>query len=177
MSLSLCWAGAHAQSSYGKVLNLGIGVGGYSGYYGYVGRSVPVFHVDYEFDVAKNFTLAPFLSFYRYSNEYYWGNNNNPSRYYSYTETVVPVGVKGTYYFDELLKANERWDFYLGGSLGLALVNSSWDDGYYGDKNYYRKGSSLFLDLHIGTEFHINKRIGLFADISTGVSTIGLAIH
>ncbi len=93
-----------AQSTYGKTLNLGLGVGGYGGYYKYAGRSIPVFHLDYEFDVAKDFTLAPFISFYNYSNEYYWGNNNYPNQYYTYNETVIPIGVKGTYYFDQILK-------------------------------------------------------------------------
>ena len=35
----------------GNTLNLGLGIGGYSGYYGYVGHSMPVLHVDYEIDV------------------------------------------------------------------------------------------------------------------------------
>ena len=63
----------YAQETYGKTLNLGLGVGGYSGYYGHVGRSLPVFHVDYELDVAKNFTVAPFINIYSFSNSYYWG--------------------------------------------------------------------------------------------------------
>ncbi|MES2559447.1 MAG: hypothetical protein V4590_06890 [Bacteroidota bacterium] len=166
-----------AQEKYGKSLNLGLGIGGYSGYYGYVGRSLPVFHIDYEFDVAKNFTLAPFLNFYSFSHDYYWGNKNVPYRYYTYRETVIPIGVKGTYYFDDLLKANSKWDFYLAGSLGFAIVNSSWDDGYDGDRNYYRRGGSLFLDIHVGAEYHFNDRVGAFLDLSSGVSTIGLAIH
>lgn len=168
---------AKAFERYGSTLNLGVGIGGYAGYYGYVGRSLPVLHIDYEFDVAKNFTLAPFLNFYTFSNDYYYGNNNSPYQYYTYRETVIPIGVKGTYYFDDLLGAGPKWDFYLAGSLGFAIVNQSWQDGYTGDKNYYHSPSSLFLDLHIGTEYHINHRLGLFLDLSTGVSTIGLAIH
>jgi hypothetical protein len=167
-----------AQSTYGKTLNLGLGVGGYGGYYKYAGRSLPVFHLDYEFDVAKDFTLAPFISFYNYSNEYYWGNNNYPDQYYTYNETVIPIGVKGTYYFDQILNANSKWDFYLGASLGFALVNSRWDAGYNGDQKYFNnKGNSVFLDVHIGTEYHFNSRLGAFLDLSSGVSTIGLAIH
>jgi hypothetical protein len=167
----------YAQETYGKTLNIGLGVGGYSGYYGHVGRSLPVFHLDYEFDVAKDFTLAPFLTIYSFSNDYYWGNNNNPFKYYSYYETVVPIGAKGTYYFDDLLNATSKWDFYLAGSLGIAVVFSTWETGYNGDRNYYQSPSSLFLDIHIGTEYLFNKGIGAFLDLSTGVSTIGIAIH
>jgi len=164
-------------TKYGNTLNLGIGIGGYSGYYGYINRNVPVFHLDYEFDVARNFTLAPFISFYTYSNSYYWGNNNHPYQYYNYTETVIPIGVKGTYYLDELFKANQKWDFYLAGSLGFAISNAHWDNGYDGDKDYYHNAHPLFLDLHFGAEYHISSKIGMYLDLSTGVSTIGLAIH
>ena len=154
------------SENHGHALNLGLGIGGYSGYYGYVGHSLPVFHINYEFDVAKNFTLAPFISFYSYRNDKYY-----------YTETVVPIGVKGSYYFDQILDAGSDWDFYLAGSLGFSVVNSRWDNGYVRDDRYYHDVNPLFLDLHVGTEYHLNNRIGLFLDLSTGVSTVGLAIH
>jgi hypothetical protein len=166
-----------AQEKFGKTLNLGLGIGGRTGYYGYAARSLPVFHLNYEFDVAKDFTLAPFISVSTFTNDYYWGNNNNPYRNYTYRETIIPIGVKGSYYFDNLLKANKKWDFYLAGSLGFAIINQSWDNGYNGDKNYYQGGSNLFLDLHIGTEYHFNNNVGAFLDLSSGVSTIGLAFY
>lgn len=167
----------YAQETYGKTLNVGLGVGGYSGYYGHVGHSLPVFHLDYELDVAKDFTLAPFINIYSFSNDYYWGNNNTPFKNYTYHETVIPIGAKSTYYFDDLLNATSKWDFYLAGSLGFAIVSSSWDAGYNGDRNYYKSPSSLFLDIHIGSEYHFNNKVGAFLDLSSGVSTIGIAIH
>lgn len=158
---------SQAQQKYGKTLNVGVGIG----YYGYIGHSLPVLHFNYELDVARNFTLAPFISFYSYRNNY-----DRKSGYYFYRETVVPIGVKGTYYFDSLLEADSKWDFYLAGSLGFAIRNVSWHREY--DKEYfYRGGTPLYLDLHIGTEYHISNKVGLFLDLSTGVSTLGLAIH
>jgi hypothetical protein len=148
---------------YGNTLNVGLGVGGYAGYYGYVGHTVPVLNINYEFGVANNFTLAPFVTFYTYHYNYY-------------RETVIPIGGKATYYFDQILGAGKDWDFYLAGSLGFALVNTSWDNGYYRDSNYHTV-NPLFLDLHLGTEYHISQRVGIFLDLSTGVSTIGLAFH
>ena len=54
-------SGANAQSeTYGKTLNLGLGLG--YGYY-YYGTGVPIL-ANYEFDVAKNVTVAPFIGFY-----------------------------------------------------------------------------------------------------------------
>jgi len=161
------------SEKYGNTLNVGIGLG----YYGYVGRTFPVVHLNYELDVAKRFTLAPFLTYYSYQNNYYWGNNKYPYKNYYYQQTAMLVGVKGTYYFDDLLKANSKWDFYLAASVGFAFRKTTWDNDYYGDR-YIQKGSSgLYLDGHIGTEYHLNKTIGLTLDLSTGISTFGLAIH
>ncbi len=173
---SLGYSEVRAQESYGNTLNLGLGIGGYAGYYRYTARSVPVFHIDYEFDVAKNFTLAPFMNVHSYSRSYYWGNPNKPYRYYNYRETVIPLGVKGMVYMDSWVDAGSKWDFYLGGSLGFVAVVSRWDGGYEGDRNVYR-APPLFLDIHLGVEYHITSRAGIYLDMSSGVSTIGLALH
>ncbi|MCC6372389.1 MAG: hypothetical protein IT236_15400 [Bacteroidia bacterium] len=159
---------------YGNTLNAGIGIG----YYGYVNHSIPVLHADFEFDVAKNLTLAPFITFYSYQNYYYWGNAHYPYRDYSYRTTVIPIGTKATYYFDQLLKANARWDFYLAGSLGFAFRKTTWESNYYGEAGVVQHSSSgLYLDGHIGTEYHLNSKAGLFLDLSTGISTFGVSIH
>jgi len=152
------------SEGYGNTLNLGIGIGGYSGYYGYIGHTLPVFDINYEFEVAKNFTLAPFVTFYSYSDP-------------NYTTYVTPIGVKGTLYLDQLLHAGSRWDFYVAGSLGVSLVSTTWNSDYYGNRDYYNSTDPLYLDLHVGTEYHLSRNIGAFLDLSTGVSTIGIAIH
>ena len=158
---------------FGKTLNLGIGIG----YYGYINHNMPVLHADFEFDVVRNLTIAPSISFYSYNNYHYWGGPKNAYRDYRYRQTVIPVGVKVTYYFDELLKANNRWDFYAAGSAGVAIRNTVWEEGYYGETRINHSQSNLFVDIHAGAEFHMNKKLGLFLDLSTGVSTFGLAIH
>lgn len=164
---------ASDAESYGQTLNVGIGIG----YYGYIGHTIPAIHLDYEFDVARNFTLAPFATFYTYRSNYYWGNPSNPYRYYYYRETVIPIGVKGTYYFDRFLNAGDNWDFYLAGSLGFTLRSVKWERGYDGDRTLIREASPLYADAHIGAEYHVNERIGLFLDLSTGLSTFGIAFH
>jgi len=159
-------SGLSAQSGekFGGTLNLGVGIGGYSGYYGYIGHNLPVLSANYEFDVARNFTLAPFLTFYSYTDE-------------NYREIVTPIGVKGTLYLDRVLHAGSHWDFYTAGSLGFALVSTTWDANYNGSRDYYSTVNPLYLDLHLGTEYHFNNHIGAFLDLSTGVSTVGIAIH
>jgi hypothetical protein len=160
-----------SNEKFGHTFNLGVGVG----YYGYIGHSLPVIMANYELDVAHNFTLAPFIGFYSYSNNYYWGNKNYPFRYYSYRETVIPLGVKGNYYFDELLRANPKWDFYAAASVGFRIRSLSWDSGYYGDKTVINQGSPLHLDIHVGARYHINDKLGIFFDISSGISTLGIS--
>jgi len=167
-----------AAEKYGKTLNLGAGIG----YYGYVGHTIPIGMLNFEFDVARNFTLAPFVGIYSYRNYYYWGNPNKPFedpsyRQYYYRTVAVPVGVKGTYYFDQLFRANEKWDFYAAGSVGFVFRSVVWENGYYGDRYAYRSASPLYLDAHIGAEYHATEKLGLFLDLSTGVSTFGLALH
>jgi hypothetical protein len=161
------------HEQYGKTLNAGIGVG----YYNYIGHTTPVLHANYEFDVVKNFTLAPFITYYSYQSHYYWGNKNYPYRDYGYRETVIPIGVKGSYYFDQLLHAKSKWDFYLAGSLGFAIRKTTWETGYYGETAIDHSSSGLFLDAHVGTEYHLNSKTGLFLDLSSGISTFGVAMH
>jgi hypothetical protein len=162
---------AKAQEKY-RALNLAFGIGGHSGYSRYAAHPVPVFTMNYEFDVARNFTLAPFISFYTYSDNYNWSNDN-----YTYRETVIPIGMKGSYYFDELLDANSKWDFYAAASAGFAIVNSRWEAGYDGDRNHFNRGRSLFVDLHAGAQYNFSRKAGVYLDLSTGISTIGLAFH
>ena len=168
------------SEKFGNALNIGVGIG-YGGYYNHSSLTLML---NYEFDVARNFTLAPFIGYAGYSDSYYWGNKNYPYRNYTYREVAIPLGVKGAYYFDDLLKASDKWDFYAAGSLGFVIRSVTWENGYYGDKyEYYGSskrigGSSpLYLNLHVGTEVHLSQKIGLFLDLSTGVSSIGLAIH
>jgi hypothetical protein len=147
---------------HGGTLNLGLGIGGYS--YGYIGHTLPVLNINYEFDVARNFTLAPFVTLYSYTD----GN---------YNALVTPIGLKGTLYLDQLLHAGPHWDFYTAGSLGFTLVTTTWDANYYGDRTYYTSANPLYLDFHLGTEYHFSNRFGVFLDLSTGVSTLGIAIR
>jgi len=147
---------------YGNTLNLGMGCG----YYGYVGYSTPIIAANYEFDLCRNFTLAPFISAYTFQ-----------SRDNTYREVVMPVGIKGSYYFDELLHANPNWDFYAAGCIGFCYRTISWGNQYYGDRTTYQMGSPVFLALHIGAEYHVTQKAGLFLDLSTGMSTFGVALH
>jgi hypothetical protein len=76
-----------------------------------------------------------------------------------------------------LLEATTKWDFYLAASLGVAFRTTTWESGYVGDTNIENGTSGLYIDGHVGAEYHLNSKIGLMLDLSTGVSTFGLGIH
>lgn len=158
------------SAQYGNTLNLGLGIGGHYGYFGYYGSTVPLFNVNYEIDVAKNFTIAPFAAFASFTRVRRINGVN-----YRFYETVIPVGAKAFYYFDELFNLRKDWDIYAGASLGFSIVRSRWDDNYPLNRDYFRGASPLFLDFHVGAQYNVNNKIGLFLDLS-GISTFGVAI-
>jgi hypothetical protein len=166
------------QEKFGKTLNLGAGLG----YYGYFGNLAPALSANFEFDLVKNVTLAPFVAIWTYrSSDYYVYDPNRPVGYrydyYHYTETVIPFGVKGSYYFDDLLNLPSQFDLYAAASAGFVIRARHWENGYNGGNAYGRDYSPLYVDVHAGGEYHFNKKIGFYADLSTGLSTIGLAFH
>ena len=157
----------HAQytgssEKYGNTLNIGLGLG--IGNYAYSANVIPVIHANYEFDIAKAFTMAPFITVYSYRDNYYH-------------ETIVPIGVKGSYYFDQLVNAGSKWDFYFAGSLGFAIKKTTYYNGYDAQNTVYKGPGSLYLDFSIGAEYHITNKLGAFVDLSGGISTIGISIH
>lgn len=163
--------GLKAQEKFGNALNIGGGIG----YYGNAAAGT----LNYEFDLFRNFTLAPFISMLTYRDYRYWGDPYYPYRDYYYRETVIPVGAKGTYYFDELFRAGDRWDFYAAASVGIAFRSVTWENGYNGNRDVTvrRYSGPLYGNLHIGSELHLSSSVGIFLDLSTGLSTFGLGIH
>ncbi|MCW3086177.1 MAG: hypothetical protein JWP12_3543 [Bacteroidetes bacterium] len=158
---------------HGKTLNLSVG----TGFYGYVGHPLVQGTINYEFGIARNFTLAPTVGMFTYSDGNYWGDDSHVNRYYTYRETYIPMGLKLSYYFDELFGAGPKWDFYIGTSAGYVYRNTHWESGYQGDTTVKNKVDSYYIGMHLGAEYHLNNTTGIFADLSNTVSTIGLGIH
>lgn len=158
---------------YGNVLNAGIGMT----YYNYVGYPVQAVHLNYELQLDRNVTAAPFVMLYAYRGTYRWGDAYTVGRTYKYSEIVVPVGFKISYYLDELLKTGAKWDFYSSGALGFVYRKTTWEPSYKGKSQTDPGMGPLYVDVHIGTEYHIHKSVGLVLDISAGVSTLSLAFH
>jgi hypothetical protein len=161
------------SEKYGNTLNAGMGCG----YFAYIGYATSVFHLDFEIALDKNLTIAPSLMIYSYQKSILWGDQDHLTRNYNYGETVLPMGIKVTYYFDQLLKAGLKWDFYSSGTLGFILRSTKWERGYKGQININPGTGPLYIDFHLGSEYHLTKVMGIYLDVSLNVATFGTSIH
>lgn len=161
--------GSKPAEKFGNTLNIGGGIG----YHAYVSYPAPVFMLNYELDLVRNVTLAPFIGVSSYRDSYYWGSPEYPYQDYHYRQTVIPMGIKGSYYFDELLKLNPKWDVYAAASIGIQPIVTTWDNGYYGDKTISNEPPLLYANGHLGARYHVSRKVGVFVDLSTGFLTTG----
>lgn len=160
-----------AQEQHGNTLNIAPGFS-----YGFFNAGFGM-TANYEIDVAENITVAPFIGFYTARYNYGWYNPGHGyyGTYY-YRLNSIPFGAKAAYYFDDLLEADDKWDFYGALSLGLVFTSFYTNDPYPG--YIYPNYHSLFpyLALHAGARYHVSDKIGVFLDLSTSNSTAGISI-
>jgi hypothetical protein len=158
----------NAQEKYGRTVNGGAGLT----FARYSNFPIPAINFNSEFDLVQNVTLAPSISFLRY-NDYGTGYLGQE---YKYRTTVIPIGVKSYYYFDELLELDGKFDVYAGIAAGINLAFGKWENGYNG-LDYAPSYNAIYVDLHVGGEYHFKEDMGVYVDLSSGLSTIGLAFH
>lgn len=97
--------------------------------------------VNYEFPVSKEITIAPGV-----------GTNLNLN--------WINIGVKGNYYFDNLLEINDdAFDVYGGINAGYSIYN--------GKKNNINS-SDLNLGLQVGGRYFWNDKWGFYLEIAGG---------
>ena len=157
------------REPFGRTFNAGMG----PGYIGTVVLPSPFFIINYEYDLFRNATIAPFLGLASYSS----GPHPYAGKNYFYRATILPMGLKATYNLDRLLRIPCRWDVYLACSAGYAYSERRWDLGYPGSKGTVAEVTQLYLHGHVGAEYHITRGTGLFADVSTSAAVAGFAFH
>src|SRR5579884_1209756 len=114
-----------AQEKHGNTLNIGPGFS-----YGFFNSGFGL-NANYEIDIADNITVAPFIGFYTVRYNYSWynpGHGYYGTYYYRYNS--IPFGGKVAYYFDELLDADDKFDFYGALSVGLVFTSFYSNDPY-----------------------------------------------
>jgi hypothetical protein len=154
---------------FGRTCNFGAG----PGYFGTVVLPAPYFTLNYEYEIAGHLTIAPFLGLasYRSGPHPYAGKN------YYYRATIMPMGLKATYYLDRLVRLPCRWDLYVAASVGYLYSRKSWDLGYPGSVGTIAGATQTYLLAHLGLEYHLNRNTGLFADFSNGATVGGISFH
>lgn len=137
-----------------KLLNAGIGLGGYGGI-GFAGGGL-AFGASFEVGVIPNLTVGAIGSFRSYSG---FGS------YYS-------IGGRGSYHFNQLLNiADEKIDLYAG--LGLVYSGFSYKDSFVSSAYNY---GGVGLGLHLGGRYFFAENIGAFAETGVGFAPLQLGV-
>jgi hypothetical protein len=136
------------------VLDIGVGFN----YYG-----IPI-HASAEKLVVNNISVGLYGNIMSYSDFGFVSNN------YSYY--LIYAGVKGNYYFNELLGyGNNKYQLYAGLNIGYAKLITT--------DNSFNYNSRPFLGGQAGLRYFFNKKFGVYAEgdwSGQGGGTIGLSI-
>lgn len=84
-----------------------------------------------------------------------------------YTYTII--GIRGSYH----VNLSEKLDTYFGLMLGYNRVNVKYDDDFF-FANYNPTSSSGIYSGFIGSRYHFNEKMGVFAEIGYGISWLTL---
>ena len=96
--------------------------------------------LSYEIPVASAITIAP-AAFTDFDLDY------------------LTLGVKGNFYFDDLIGLSEPWDFYAGANVGFGL--------WMGNDNS-NNSSELDLGLQVGGRWFWNDKWGVYLELGGG---------
>lgn len=153
-----------AMGGANKFLNVGIGLGSYTAGGLPLGAS---FEVGLPSVLEGNLSVGGFVDYARYGYNSYG---------YKWNYTFIYLGARGSYHAGELLGVtNDKFDPYVGVSLGYRASRYKDNDGYYG--SYYNPyGSSVFFGGHIGARYLFSERLGGFAEVGYGVAALKLGL-
>jgi hypothetical protein len=138
-----------------SVLDFGIGFN----YYG-----IPI-HAAGEKLVVDNISVGAYANYMNFNNIGFIGS--------TYSYHLLYLGVKGNYYFNQLLGyGSKKYHLYAGLNIGYAKLITS-------DNSFSGYNSRPFLGGQIGVRYFFNKKFGVFAEgdySGIGGGTIGLSI-
>jgi len=148
--LSVSSQSAFAQFEKGdKILNVGIGGGGY-GYYGTNG-GIAV-GGSFEYGIHDFVSIGAQADFRFYSFDYIGGSNSYVS---------VPIAARGSYHYGKHFLKIEQLDLYAGPALGFNIDGSS----YYDDTN-------IVIGVFAGAKYYFKPAMGAFLELSGGSNMI-----
>lgn len=145
-----------------KLLNVGIGLGGYynyGGYYGglYGGGGGVTLGGSFEYGFTDQISAGAQVDFYSRS-------------FGGYRFSSIPIALRGSYHVNELLNLNnDKIDLYGGLQLGYTIESNNLGVGDY------RNGRALF-GVHLGGRYYFQPNLGAFAEVGYGVTAVKLGV-
>ncbi len=141
-----------------KLINLGIGLGGYGG------TSGIAFGASADFGIMPNITVGGQVAYRSFSYGYLGFNDKINYLYFA---------ARGSYHFNELLNlSTDKADLYAG--IGIGYQNVSYSDSYGTGFNTF--GSGIYVPIHLGGRYFFSEKVGAFAELGAGVSPLMLGI-
>lgn len=132
-----------------KLLNLGIGGGGYGYYAGYGGVAIGA---SFEVGVSDFISVGAQTDFRFYSYNYGFGRTSYMS---------IPIAARGSYHFGKHFLTIPQLDLYAGPVAG---VNIDTYDDYYGDR--------IVIGAIAGGRYYFKDNFGAFLEFSGGVNVV-----
>jgi hypothetical protein len=150
-----------------KVLNLGIGFGGY-GTWGYHPAVPPVsasFEVGIVDDVIDKGTIGigGFLAYASYKETGYYGDS-----YWSFNRMVI--GARGSLHYPFV----DKLDTY--GGLMLGFNSNTWNWHGSGSERTNDGGSGLGFSLYAGARYYFSEKFAAMGELGYGISYLNLGI-
>jgi hypothetical protein len=153
----ICLLSYQANAQYAKgdnLLNVGIGVNSY-----YSG-GIP-FGASYEYGVTDAISVGAGLDYLSHS---YKGSG------YNYGFSILYIGARGSYHFNELLNLSvEELDLYGGANLGFRSFK--WKDDFNNSTLGNSYGNGVYVGIHIGARYYFAPSIGAFLEVGAGGSS------
>ncbi|AZQ61841.1 hypothetical protein EI427_06195 [Flammeovirga pectinis] len=148
--------------NYSGVHNLNVGL---ASYWNHGGTGI---QVDYEFHLAKDFTVAPSLS---YASHIHQNHNNDDWRH-----STIGLGARFRWYADRVLNiTHPKWDVFASGDIGFAINSYKYvGNGNHSEDYNGSTSSPLWIGLGIGGKYHFNDKIGLQVILGSGAQ---IGIH
>ena len=184
--------GSNCYDGSSKILNLGVGFGGFNYYRSYKGsgysyHSTPAISLSYEQALPKKIGpgyigVGGYLGFQTSSAKYNydWNYNNNVGNYYyKYSWTNFMIAARGAYHLDDLVSKNT--DLYAGILLGLRFqgfrYSSNNPDPNGPDYNISSGNLNKVASIFVGGRYYFSNQIAAFGEVGWGVSwlTLGLS--
>ena len=170
-----------------NVFNLGVGIGGAYSYWGDGYSETPNFILSYENGTFGNvgpgtISLGGLVSYKGISYDWNGGGRND----YNYSEkwNYWIIGFRSAYHWN--FTTSSKFDPYVGLMLSYYVISHSFssNDPYYnqpGNPGYYyyynNYPSYLGLSLFIGARYYLSSKIGLWAELGYGYTTLALGVN